>query len=1208
MDSKDILFNGTIDSDTDGRYIGNGNFRSSTYMRSDEAGSDNSFSLKTAIGNALRINPLLPTGTNEFMGGVGWTERGLIVYAIYNSSNNHSWFYYNPTDQTHTLIFQDATLNFKIDRKLINVFIIDGVLYWTDGYFNDFIGNDFNPPRRLDIDKAIAGDYSADVFQVLDVVKWPPRFNPIAVYSNNATAPNLLRNNLYRFRYRYIYENEQYSDWSPISDLPLPNHGYFQDGSTGRLNNALQQNVDNVLDVTIDTGTIHVKKIEVAYQIGNLGQYYIFATLDKDQDGISSNTTYTVQYTGQETGTPVPLVIPNFTLVPQIAKAQEVIATEESPVISYGSIVEDYDGVDLDLNTKYYPRLAIDKLDAVKGIMPIVRFNNDTTLNQVDYDLSFGSENAFIQGDAIVFQLKDASNIVNTYVCEIQDATSLATVVADIISFFVGIGIFAASPSSGVVRVAGHNETFPTNDIGSNVVLRTVKPIPTFKLNSRYELGIKYEDRANREGATLFKQIDCIVDIPDARTVYDSGGFSPVEDQPFFVNLALGIVNLPPSWATHYRVMLRPYTPDFGYYVVYSTQSVEDSPTRKMISLENWYDTRNNTTSNHTIKVGDQLVFVRREPNFDSAQNYISPIVDTEDARFLTVYEYLPQGGVNGTDAIIVDWFDPLALESATTDSLVGCVVEIRTPKVNSENDVWYEVSESPILNPNTSNAVHGGSQIDLTVNSSTGTTVVVKGRYTFDNYVFNLHQLLFYNGTTLVQTSDITALPTYDPVTNSTTITVASVPVFTSVVLSLNQRLGVNERPATILIENGDIYMRPRWRRSGKNFAIGSANRYRNYIFTYEEDVAYSDFYISNYNSLGRNGLSLPDVKRKFQKAVVCHSKGLVDASNVNRLNIFDYTDRVYLSEEKGEVQRLILSGNTLSAIQDRKNNSIYIQKSLYVNGDGSMGLSNGSSVFASKRYKDEDWGTINPESVILVGGSIYYYDQLNKQIVKANEGGQEPISKTKRANTIVTALSEDVTSVWTYNNYDQNEVCFGFNNDGNYTHLSYNTSRAGFVTTYLDEFDGAVSFGSLLVGFKNGQLYEYNQGTDATFYDVLQEPTLTFVANNDPTLNKRFMAIGIKSTGNYELTSVKIPANQTYSEMESFIPSTSFRLLEGYAWASYKGDQNSPNFATPQLARLNGRAMRGTYATHLITQKSSGISVIFAVNVSTIKSESKI
>lgn len=401
---------------------------------------------------------------------------------------------------------------------------------------------------------------------------------------------------------------------------------------------------------------------------------------------------------------------------------------------------------------------------------------------------------------------------------------------------------------------------------------------------------------------------------------------------------------------------------------------------------------------------------------------------------------------------------------------------------------------------------------------------------------------------------------------------------------------------------------MRPRWRKTGQSFASDSPNRYKNYMFSYEEDMAYSDFYISNYNSLGRVGQSLPDVKRRHQKAVVCHSKGLIDESNVNRLNIFDYTDRMYFSEEKGEICRLILSGNTLSVLQDRKNNSIYIQKSLYVEGNGSLGIPNSSRVFASKRYKEEDWGTVNPESVILVGGSIYYYDHLNRQIIKANEGGQEPISKTKNVNTDVTALSEDLTNVWAYSNYDQNEICFGFNNDGVYNHLTYNVKRGGFVTSYLDEFDGAVSLGSLLVGFKNGELYEYNQGTDATFYGVLQEPTLTFVANNDPTLIKRFNTLGIKTTGTYELTSVKIPANQSYGEMESFLPASSFKNYEGYSWGSYKRDQNTPNFATPQLARLNGRPLRGTYATHLITQKSSGISVIFAVNVSTIKSESKI
>ncbi len=1201
--SKDIFFHKGIDSDTDARFLAEGYYRLSTYMRGGQVGQESAGGLETALGNTIVSNDL-PTGTNIFVGGCGWTERNLIVFAIYNSDTNHGWWYYDVLNGTFQLIFQSSELNFRPQSRIVNPFIIDGVLYWTDGFFNSYINNDFNPPRRLNIDNAIAGDYSEDVFQVLDVIKWPPIFAPLTAYGTNDGQPNLIKNNLYRFRYRYIYEDQQYSCWSPISEVALPTNGYYQDGTLGAVEDVtggqtFNTSTDNFIGVTINTGTIHVKKIEVAYQIGNFGQFNVFKTLDKEQDAIPSNDVFTVNYTGQEAGFPINLNIPNFDLVPQIAKAQELIATDSSPLISYANFVEDFDQVEMDCEVDYFPRLLTEVVEGVKGIMPIVKFENFPTYTE--FDLSFSGENPFVLGDIVVFQLKDGSGIIYNYLYVVDTIASTTATILAAAAFLSAQGL-TVSVVSGKIRIDGMEATFPTDgDVGTTECYRTIKPVPSFKLNSIYEVGLKYEDRANREGTTQFVETQMTVEIPDALTVYNEGGYTDL-NQPFFTNLRLRVNHIPPAFATHVRVMLRPHTPSFGYYALRLCESIEDYPTRVKISLESWYSLTNNVQLKHQIAAGDQLIFVRNEPTFDAANNYLADYTETQFARFLTVHEYLPAGGIDGNDAIIVDRFPFFGVESDIETVFRGALMEIRTPRKTGENDPWFEACEgSVIVDANTNNRYHGGSTVELNVTANTTNTFTVVGNFTDAQG----YRILLFNGGVGFYLPITSAV--FNGTTNRTVITITgTIGTFDSAFVVYAQS---STMFATYRIDCGDVYVRPRWRKSGFANAAASTNRWKNYMYTYEEDVQYSDFYVSDTNSLGRIGKSDIDAKRREQKSVVCHSKVLVDASNVNRLNVFEFPDRMYLSEEKGEINRIILSGYTLTCLQERKNTSIYIQKSMYVQGDGSLGFQSEDKVFASMRSREEDWGTTFAESVILSDGNIHYYDGFNKQWVLSNNSGQVALSKIRKANTLVNGLSTAaLLRVSAYENYLNNEVVMAFIYEDYAVHLSYSKTDELYKTLYLDYVDGFVTFASYLVGFLEGQLYTYNTNQNCEFFGVTHEPTLTFVANNDPTLIKRFMRLGLKTDGLYELSSVKIPANQTYGEMESSIPSTNFQVLEGYSFANYKNDQNSPNFATPTEARINGRPLRGTYATHIITQKSSGKSIIFAANVLTVNSPAKI
>jgi hypothetical protein len=65
---QDITFIGGINTDDDLRFIGNGDYRSSAYMRSGSAEGQNAGSGESMPGNMLMENTNMPLGQNTVVG------------------------------------------------------------------------------------------------------------------------------------------------------------------------------------------------------------------------------------------------------------------------------------------------------------------------------------------------------------------------------------------------------------------------------------------------------------------------------------------------------------------------------------------------------------------------------------------------------------------------------------------------------------------------------------------------------------------------------------------------------------------------------------------------------------------------------------------------------------------------------------------------------------------------------------------------------------------------------------------------------------------------------------------------------------------------------------------------------------------------------------------------------------------------------------
>ena len=196
----------------------------------------------------------LPSGDNKCIGSYANESTGKFYTFIYNSSGNHTVNEYDNILNTITILLIGSFLGFKEFDYINGIGVINNqFLYWTDGV---------NPPRSIDIEKSKSGEYYTDSISI-SLIKRAPQELLGCSYSNDTlttTASNRLKNQLFQFRYLYVYEDGSRSAWSTCSKLPLPQ--FEVNPST---NSASYKN--NNIKIIFNAGNKFVKTIEIAAQV-----------------------------------------------------------------------------------------------------------------------------------------------------------------------------------------------------------------------------------------------------------------------------------------------------------------------------------------------------------------------------------------------------------------------------------------------------------------------------------------------------------------------------------------------------------------------------------------------------------------------------------------------------------------------------------------------------------------------------------------------------------------------------------------------------------------------------------------------------------------------------------------------------------------------------------------------------------------------------
>lgn len=425
---EEIVFTGGINSDDEARVVPKGDYRDFHYCRLGEV-SGKGFCVVTSQGTKEVFNDDLEPN-DKILGGAAWEKQNAIVYFVYKSVGDDEIWKYDIATETHDLVISSAILNFSPDWPIYHANIIDDILKWTDGRWEDTHymynpstgGRVFNPPFQINIQKALDSFYSGinNELRTFDAVKWPMNPPSCAYGTDSNRVDNKLRRKLFKFMVQPIYENGETGVWSMYSNLPIPTVNELVTGT-----NWLDPKTDNVIYVRFNTGPKNITKINVAVQqfdetsYGAEPNFGTFLQLNKVNDGIGDNVEYTVSFYGDAALSQIADLFKNYDRLPIEANCQEFLPTNQ---LTYVNFREGFEKITIDAEADYN-KTYIDYSPTSSDIFIAVNPSTNNVESPAKFEKIYATTETFrTELNSFSFSVSDTYT-TTIYICEILGQT-----------------------------------------------------------------------------------------------------------------------------------------------------------------------------------------------------------------------------------------------------------------------------------------------------------------------------------------------------------------------------------------------------------------------------------------------------------------------------------------------------------------------------------------------------------------------------------------------------------------------------------------------------------------------------------------------------------------------------------------------------------------------------------------------------------------
>jgi hypothetical protein len=1158
---KDIrTFENGMDSDTSPNTLAAGDYITGSGINS---GTSLVGGISNMLGSTL-IPYTLPTGNNTCIGTLRNIQDNSIIYSLYNDQENHSILEYfcetktiEPILEPRPLIgFTTSFLGFTLNSKIHSANILDDIYLWTDGNVS---------PRKINVKRAkdflnqltpsavntpysnlIATGTDAEKLQFIEAIKYKPEFQPsISLEFDPNRKTNYLREHMVQVKYRYIYDDNEKSRWSDGSYISLP---IGVENINGTFSNSI---ANNYLAVVLNTGHSTVKSIDVAFRFGNLGVWgKIDAPIRKynndNQQLISDFTSYTYNFYNDGVLIEIPDDVDNYDSIPLVTDTQELI---DGNRLIYGNNTEGYQNPDLDVVASYQ--------------------NTQIDFGQGDY---YGGR---------------------YYILFIPDNLHL----------FVGEDGAGIGLRGNIVCIPNNNTFF----VVGTVISFTLRTTIGGSYDNYYQINyIVSEDDINNYPATLAANLSAAIAatanpvylVTDVLTVPSVGPFTFIYTEnpttPTELTYIYDMAVLPPTqkemtfkkgaWHT-LGIIYRDKQGRDGGVLTDSTMNVYNPylpEIRPQVDVDNQYAT----------KSALRYAISHQPPIWAYEYEIVYALNNLRKYTQFVIKGVNTQVDGNGNYSINCDYIvDYITNERVITSVDFQFEAGDYLRFISNADKNVQEYVETKVLAFDTTTNI-------LTV--SPYTSAQITAGMTTPTQEGVLCELFAYKTQTSLQNRPYFAIgETYlvkDPYTaNRGHIGNVQDQNFNSSV------------PAVVLLDRGDCYI---YRRYFNNNAIEAMIESENF----------SDIYASKNIDISSVYAVIPEGKTKQYDTGLRYGGRYFPNTETNNLLQFDGIDSTTLDSRYGGINKMLTIGYTLKVLQTKKNTSIYINRRQTFNAKGETELILTDEVIGNVNPSELDYGCVHPESVVLDNRQMYFFDVNTGSFIQDSANGMYAISEYK-AETYFKTISDQIK-----NNPNVYVYC-GMDNRNGYLNVSFvdtNTTpiidnqtivyfskhnRWKSMMPYSTEYFGSNAL--VFINFKDGQLWEHNSLTAPrmNFFGEQYSMSIKFVSNINYPKVKIFNAIAINTNKTFSspnIGDIQIPSSVTYpTGMTSRLLESKFTWKEGVSYSDYIRDSQTPNIATPELALLEGRHLRGEVLIQQIENSDTDEVILYSVIVHSTDSE---
>ncbi len=666
------------------------------------------------------IYPLTET-TSRYVciGAYANTLRNTIVFMVWNENNYDLILEYNNSTRTITSILKNLVETNNID---ILGFTEDGKISSINIYNRDegdllFFIDSLLRPTFMNIARMKAGEYiPIENRFILDTAKRQPLVPPSSVYGDDATRRvNYLMNRFFRFRYRYVYDDDFKSTYSPISEVLVP---------VGILDLTIVNNPtkNNIITLSIYSGDQDVKAIEICMSYAQKSDIWIdFATvvtINKLDDSIADNVLFSYVFNNDST---YPTVIETendlpYDWIPLEANCQELI---NGNVLGFGGITEGYNKdteMDVSVSVSQY-EVSTSTTGSLTAVTNIVIDNG----SQQTFTETFSGIPAV--GTTIEIKVQQVSgggiHTAATYTTIAGDTpSSVAIAIANSATSLNQV--FAATASGSLVYFIANallqpKRIFYSIEIVSPSSSAASNSIPSWKWSTERNIGIAYFDQCGRTNGILY---NTKVTFPAYADDISGATLLPY--------ILASISNRPPLWAYSYQFL---FTKENTYSLFWTSNDVNTDETNYIyfdvtgfVANATQFPTTTSVLS-YSFQDGDRLRLIKPL----GTNTYFTDTFDTQ------LLGYLDAPTINniaqtGKRFLKINKVLPFQNSTFIQDNYV---IEIYRPQqqlANDTNQTYYECSlQYDILNPATAERCHAGMLQDQTSNLSQPATFEFK-------------------------------------------------------------------------------------------------------------------------------------------------------------------------------------------------------------------------------------------------------------------------------------------------------------------------------------------------------------------------------------------------------------------------------------------------------------------------------------------------